>query len=158
MDQSARYADLSLKEEDLVKGGKHILVAYKMKPKPGFGSYLSCAAHFAAESSTGTNVEATCARALRKVSNGSQLANIGVRKPNATGLQVLWITPLRALAADTLTTLQTTIDELHVPWILEGRTGDTPPSVRRKQQKRLPEAMITTPESLSLLMSRRDAA
>ena len=57
MDQSARYADLSLKEEDLIKGGKHILVAYKMKPKPGFGSYLSCAAHFAAESSTGTNVE-----------------------------------------------------------------------------------------------------
>jgi len=57
MDQSNRYADLSLKEEDLIAGGKHILVAYKMKPKPGFGSYLSCAAHFAAESSTGTNVE-----------------------------------------------------------------------------------------------------
>jgi ribulose-bisphosphate carboxylase large chain len=36
MDQSARYADLSLKEEDLIKGGKHILVAYKMKPKPGY--------------------------------------------------------------------------------------------------------------------------
>ena len=33
MDQSNRYADLSLKEEDLIKGGKHILVAYKMKPK-----------------------------------------------------------------------------------------------------------------------------
>ena len=57
MDQSARYSDLSLKEEDLIKGGRHILVAYKMKPKAGFGSYLQCAAHFAAESSTGTNVE-----------------------------------------------------------------------------------------------------
>ncbi|MEQ1668232.1 MAG: ribulose 1,5-bisphosphate carboxylase, partial [Sulfuriferula sp.] len=57
MDQSGRYSDLSLKEEDLIKGGKHILVAYKMKPKPGFGTYLACAAHFAAESSTGTNVE-----------------------------------------------------------------------------------------------------
>jgi len=57
MDQSNRYADLSLKEEDLIAGGKHILVAYKMKPKAGFGTYLSCAAHFAAESSTGTNVE-----------------------------------------------------------------------------------------------------
>jgi ribulose-bisphosphate carboxylase large chain len=57
MDQSARYADLSLKEEDLIAGGRHILVAYRMKPKPGFGSYLACAAHFAAESSTGTNVE-----------------------------------------------------------------------------------------------------
>ncbi len=56
MDQSSRYADLSLKEEDLIAGGKHILVAYKMKPKAGYG-YLATAAHFAAESSTGTNVE-----------------------------------------------------------------------------------------------------
>jgi len=87
------------------------------------------------------------------------LANAGMRKSKSTGgLQVLWITPLRALAADTLSTLQTTIDELQVPWTVEGRTGDTPASVRRKQQKRLPEAMITTPESLSLLLSRRDAS
>jgi ribulose-bisphosphate carboxylase large chain len=56
MDQSARYADLSLKEEDLIKSGKYILCAYKMKPKDGTG-YLEAAAHFAAESSTGTNVE-----------------------------------------------------------------------------------------------------
>ena len=56
MDQSSRYADLSLKEEDLIAGGKHILCAYKMKPKAGHG-YLEAAAHFAAESSTGTNVE-----------------------------------------------------------------------------------------------------
>ena len=56
MDQSARYSDLSLKEEDLIAGGKHILVAYKMAPQPGHG-YLEAAAHFAAESSTGTNVE-----------------------------------------------------------------------------------------------------
>ncbi|MHB1200685.1 MAG: ribulose-bisphosphate carboxylase [Polaromonas sp.] len=56
MDQSNRYADLSLKEEDLIKGGRHILVAYKMLPRPGLG-YLEAAAHFAAESSTGTNVE-----------------------------------------------------------------------------------------------------
>ena len=56
MDQSSRYADLSLREEELIKGGGHILVAYKMKPKAGHG-YLEAAAHFAAESSTGTNVE-----------------------------------------------------------------------------------------------------
>jgi ribulose-bisphosphate carboxylase large chain len=57
MDQSGRYADLSLKEEDLHADGKHILVAYTMIPMPGFGGYLETAAHFAAESSTGTNVE-----------------------------------------------------------------------------------------------------
>jgi Ribulose 1,5-bisphosphate carboxylase, large subunit len=56
MDQSSRYADLSLKEEDLIAGGKHILCAYKMKPQDGY-DYLATAAHFAAESSTGTNVE-----------------------------------------------------------------------------------------------------
>ena len=55
MDQSARYADLSLKEEDLISAGRHILCAYTMKPKAG--DYLAAASHFAAESSTGTNVE-----------------------------------------------------------------------------------------------------
>lgn len=55
-DQSSRYANLDLKEADLIKAGQHILVAYKMKPKAGYG-YLATAAHFAAESSTGTNVE-----------------------------------------------------------------------------------------------------
>jgi len=57
MDQSNRYADLTLREEDLIAGGTHVLVAYIMKPKAGFGGYLETAAHFAAESSTGTNVK-----------------------------------------------------------------------------------------------------
>ncbi|MDX8379513.1 MAG: ribulose-bisphosphate carboxylase [Gallionella sp.] len=56
MDQSNRYADLTLKEEDLIKGDKHTLVAYHMQPATGYG-YLEVAAHIAAESSTGTNVE-----------------------------------------------------------------------------------------------------
>ncbi|MDX8412761.1 MAG: RuBisCO large subunit C-terminal-like domain-containing protein, partial [Mariprofundales bacterium] len=56
MDQSNRYADLSLKEEDLIAGGKHFLVAYKLIPAEGHG-FLEVAAHIAAESSTGTNVE-----------------------------------------------------------------------------------------------------
>merc|ERR1712127_1147420 len=55
LDQSSRYADLSLQEEDLLKDGQHVLVAYIMKPKAGY-DYLATAAHFAAESSTGTNV------------------------------------------------------------------------------------------------------
>jgi len=56
MDQSNRYADLSLKEEDLISGGNHVLVAYTMAPAAGYG-FLEVAAHIAAESSTGTNVE-----------------------------------------------------------------------------------------------------
>ena len=55
-DQSSRYANLDLDEAELIAGGKHILVAYRMQPKAGY-DYLATAAHFAAESSTGTNVE-----------------------------------------------------------------------------------------------------
>ncbi len=57
MDQSDRYANLNLTEKQLIAGGRHVLCAYIMKPKEGFGDYLQTAAHFAAESSTGTNVE-----------------------------------------------------------------------------------------------------
>jgi ribulose-bisphosphate carboxylase large chain len=55
MDQSDRYADLGLDEATLIRDGRHILAAYKMRPKAGH-AYLEAAAHFAAESSTGTNV------------------------------------------------------------------------------------------------------
>ncbi len=57
MDQADRYVDLSLKEQALIAEGRHVLCAYIMKPKAGYGGYLEAAAHFAAESSTGTNVE-----------------------------------------------------------------------------------------------------
>ncbi len=56
MDQSHRYANLTLVESELLAAGQHILAAYTMRPKAGHG-YLAAAAHFAAESSTGTNVE-----------------------------------------------------------------------------------------------------
>ncbi|KIL98636.1 Ribulose bisphosphate carboxylase [Paramagnetospirillum magnetotacticum MS-1] len=56
MDQSKRYVNLALSEADLIKGGRHVLCAYRMRPRPGHG-YVETAAHFAAESSTGTNVE-----------------------------------------------------------------------------------------------------
>merc|ERR1712178_595371 len=55
LDQSSRYADLGLDEDALIKNQHHVLVAYIMKPKAGY-DYLATAAHFAAESSTGTNV------------------------------------------------------------------------------------------------------
>jgi ribulose 1,5-bisphosphate carboxylase large subunit-like protein len=55
MDQSNRYADLSLDETELMVGKNHIFAAYTMQPVASFG-YLEIAAHVAAESSTGTNV------------------------------------------------------------------------------------------------------
>jgi len=56
MDQSNRYAALDLKESELISAGQHVLCTYIMRPK-GSEDYLIAAAHFAAESSTGTNVE-----------------------------------------------------------------------------------------------------
>ncbi|TWT87917.1 putative ATP-dependent helicase Lhr [Neorhodopirellula pilleata] len=69
------------------------------------------------------------------------------------GLRVLWITPLKALAGDTIEALQAPLDFLEMPWRLEGRTGDTKQSLKAKQLKVLPTAMVTTPESLSLMLT-----
>ncbi|MBS0453215.1 MAG: ligase-associated DNA damage response DEXH box helicase [Proteobacteria bacterium] len=77
--------------------------------------------------------------------------------PAATPLQVLWITPMRALAADTLRALQLPLESLAPHWQAGARSGDTSSAERSAQDKRLPTALVTTPESLSLMLSRADA-
>jgi ATP-dependent Lhr-like helicase len=72
------------------------------------------------------------------------------------GLRVLWITPLRALAADTAAALHYPLEDLGLQWTVETRTGDTSSAIKTKQRDRLPNALVTTPESLSLLLSRED--
>jgi len=98
------------------------------------------------------------------------------RATKASGLQVLWITPMRALASDTTRALEITLTpalsrprerEPGLPLPLgegwgEGftvgqRTGDTPAAERAKQDKRFPNALVTTPESLSLMLTRENA-
>ncbi|MES1953061.1 ligase-associated DNA damage response DEXH box helicase [Salinisphaera hydrothermalis] len=69
------------------------------------------------------------------------------------GLTVLWITPLRALAADTTQHLSASAAELGLNWTVERRTGDTQSHVKTRQRKKLPSALVTTPESLNLLLS-----
>ncbi len=76
--------------------------------------------------------------------------------PPADQLRVLWITPLRALAADTLEALRKPVEDLKLSWRVEARTGDTPASMKDKQRRKMPNALITTPESLSLLLSYED--
>lgn len=76
----------------------------------------------------------------------------------APSLRVLWITPLRALASDTAEALQQPVSDLGLPWSVETRTGDTTSASRSRQSRRLPTALITTPESLSLLLSREQAS
>ncbi len=85
------------------------------------------------------------------------------RKPVGAPLTVLWITPMRALAADTQRALQQPLDVLQgsahfAHWTIGARSGDTSSAERSAQNTRLPTVLVTTPESLSLLLSRADAA
>lgn len=83
---------------------------------------------------------------------------------DASGLTVLWITPMRALAADSFRSLSTALEFLNAtdnsaaPWTIGLRTGDTSSAQRVAQGKRPPNVLITTPESLCLMLSREDAA
>ena len=79
------------------------------------------------------------------------------RAPPAQPLTVLWITPMRALAADTERALKAPLQELSLPWSVGVRSGDTPSAERARQSRRLPTALITTPESLTLLLSQPQA-
>ena len=77
------------------------------------------------------------------------------RQPVA--LQVVWVTPMRALAADTARALQAPLDELGLPWSVGVRSGDTGSAERARQARRLPSVLVTTPESLTLLLTRAQA-
>ncbi|HVK10045.1 MAG TPA: ligase-associated DNA damage response DEXH box helicase [Gemmataceae bacterium] len=72
-------------------------------------------------------------------------------------LTVLWVTPLRALSADTALALEAPLRPLGLTWDVGTRTADTPASARTKQKQRLPSVLVTTPESLSLLLTYPDA-
>ncbi|WP_423770923.1 ligase-associated DNA damage response DEXH box helicase [Pseudomonas sp. NLJ1] len=76
----------------------------------------------------------------------------------AAPLQVLWVTPMRALATDTARALQAPLDELGLPWNVGVRSGDTGSAERARQARRLPSVLVTTPESLTLLLTRAQAS
>lgn len=69
------------------------------------------------------------------------------------GLQLLWITPLRALAKDIGRAMETVIEQTGLQWKVGIRNGDTPLKTRQEQRKNLPEILIITPESLHLLLA-----
>ncbi len=72
------------------------------------------------------------------------------------GLQLLWVTPLRALAKDIGRAMQEVITGLGLQWNVGIRNGDTEMSERQKQKRRMPEVLIITPESLHLLLAQKD--
>ena len=79
--------------------------------------------------------------------------DFGKRRKN--GLQLLWITPLRALAKDIARAMQEVITDLGMGWEVGVRNGDTSPSERAKQKRQMPEVLVITPESLHLLLAQK---
>ncbi len=77
---------------------------------------------------------------------------------NKNGLQLLWITPLRALAKDIGRAMEEVVADLNMQWKVGIRNGDTPISEREKQKKQMPEVLIITPESLHLLLAQKNNA
>ncbi len=77
---------------------------------------------------------------------------------HAPPLGVLWLTPMRALAADSARAIAAPLEDIGLgAWTVGMRTGDTPSAERAKQDRRFPTALITTPESLSLMLTRENA-
>ena len=87
------------------------------------------------------------------------LANL-VEQPKAKGpqtLHTLYISPLKALAVDVRRNLLAPIDEMGLDITVETRTGDTPSDRKARQRAKPPQILLTTPESLSLLLSHEDS-
>ncbi|PWJ59540.1 ATP-dependent Lhr-like helicase [Dyadobacter jejuensis] len=74
------------------------------------------------------------------------------------GLQVLWVTPLRALSKDLHRNMELACLEMNLQWEVGIRTGDTHSQDRLRQKKRMPDTLIITPESLHQLFSQKNAS
>lgn len=74
------------------------------------------------------------------------------------GLQVIWIAPIRALSKEIEASAQRMLEGVGLDWQVGIRTGDTTAAERARQRRRLPEVLITTPESLHVLFCTADHA
>ena len=83
-------------------------------------------------------------------------AQANYKMAKAPGLQVIWITPLRALTKDLQRNMQWAIDALQMPWRVGIRTGDMENEEKKLQRKGLPEVLLITPESLHLLFTQKE--
>ncbi len=78
------------------------------------------------------------------------------QKPQNNGIQLIWVTPLRALAQDLQKAMQEVCEVIGLPWQVAVRNGDTDAKTRTAMKKRPPECLITTPETLHILISQKD--
>jgi ATP-dependent helicase Lhr and Lhr-like helicase len=80
------------------------------------------------------------------------------KSKSKSGLQLLWVTPLRALAKDIARAMEEVITELEMNWKVGSRNGDTDINERQRQKRNMPEVLIITPESLHLLLAQKGYA
>ncbi|WP_298937049.1 ligase-associated DNA damage response DEXH box helicase [uncultured Ruegeria sp.] len=73
------------------------------------------------------------------------------------GLHTIYVSPLKALAADIKRNLRTPVEDIGLPIRIEDRTGDTSATQKKRQRADPPHILLTTPESLALLTSYEDA-
>lgn len=78
------------------------------------------------------------------------------QKPQNNGIQLIWVTPLRALAQDIQKAMQEVCEVIGLPWTIAVRNGDTDAKTRAAMKRRPPECLITTPETLHILISQKD--
>lgn len=71
------------------------------------------------------------------------------------GLKLIWISPLRSLAKDLAKAMNQAVEEIGLDWEVAVRNGDTPTNIRRKQERLMPDVLLTTPETLHLLFSQK---
>ncbi|HEX4173281.1 MAG TPA: ligase-associated DNA damage response DEXH box helicase, partial [Acetobacteraceae bacterium] len=74
------------------------------------------------------------------------------------GLHTLYVSPLKALTTDIARNLTRPVQEMHLPVSIETRTGDTPANRRARQRAAPPNILLTTPESLAVLLTMPDAS
>lgn len=82
--------------------------------------------------------------------------NPDYKKKPKKGLKAIWITPLRSLSNEIEQTSQRFVDGIGLPFTVGIRSGDTPTKERAAQMKNMPDLLITTPESLHLLLGSKD--
>jgi ATP-dependent helicase Lhr and Lhr-like helicase len=78
------------------------------------------------------------------------------QKPKKNDIQLIWVTPLRALAQDIQKAMQEVCDTIGLPWKIAVRNGDTDTKERQAQKRNPPECLITTPETLQILLAQKD--
>jgi len=111
-----------------------------------------------------TKAAKAAAKAAKSKTTKAKTEKKPAKKPSKTpkgseiGLQLLYITPLRALSRDIEAAIRRPIEEMGWNLTVESRTGDTKQSIKTRQIKKMPDILITTPESLALLLSYKDSA